>query len=61
MDEFMERRAVFVYEGARIAAVAASAPVVPAVWEEREEDFREQFIRVVERRTRTLCLFCCAR
>ena len=49
MSEVMERRAIFVYEGARIAAIAATAPIVPAVWEEREEDFREQFIRVVER------------
>ena len=44
-----ERRAVFVYEGARLAAVAAGAPIIPAVWQEREEAFRLQFLKVIER------------
>ena len=44
-----ERRAVFVYEAARLAAVAAKAPIVPAAWNEREEDFRHQFLAVIER------------
>uniref|UniRef100_A0A6M3IZV2 Putative ryanodine receptor, RyR, domain containing protein n=1 Tax=viral metagenome TaxID=1070528 RepID=A0A6M3IZV2_9ZZZZ len=44
-----ERRARFVYEGARMAAQAAQAPIVPVVWEEREEDFRAQFLKVIER------------
>jgi len=43
------RRAVFVYEGARLAAIAAKAPIVPAPWGEREDDFREQFLKVIER------------
>jgi len=43
------RRAIFVYEAARLAAVAAGAPIVPMVWEEREEPFREQFVAVIER------------
>lgn len=43
------RRAVFVYTGAREAAIAAEAPVIPAEWYEREEDFKEQFIKVIER------------
>lgn len=42
-----ERRAVFVYEGARIAAMAARAPVIPAPWWEREEPFRTQFLDVI--------------
>lgn len=44
-----ERRAEFVYEGARLAAIAAGAPVVPAPWSEREEPFRAQFLDVIER------------
>lgn len=54
MDEGIEmtlttRRAKFVYEGARIAAQAAKAPIVPVSWEEREEVFRSQFLEVIER------------
>ena len=44
-----ERRAEFVYNGARIAAIAAKAPIVPVPWAEREEDFRVQFLAVIER------------
>jgi len=44
-----ERRAIFVYEGARIAAQAANAPIVPAPWDERERDFKSQFLSVIER------------
>ncbi len=44
-----ERRAEFVYEGARIAAIAATAPIVPAVWADREQEFKDQFLEVIER------------
>ena len=44
-----ERRAEFVYEGARIAAKAAGAPIIPVSWTEREKPFREQFLKVIER------------
>src|SRR3990167_8056239 len=44
-----ERRAIFVYEAARLAALAAQAPIVPAPWPEREDDFRHQFLAVIER------------
>ena len=47
----LERRAKFVYDGARIAAIAANAPIVPASWEEREEPFRRQFLEVIKRQT----------
>jgi len=43
------RRAEFVYEGARLAANQAMAPIVPDAWEDREEAFRVQFIEVIER------------
>ena len=46
-----ERRAVFVYDAARLAAIAAGAPVVPVPWAEREEAFRSQFLHVIERQT----------
>lgn len=45
----LERQAEFVYEGARIAALAAKAPIVPVPWAEREAPFREQFLKVIER------------
>ena len=44
-----ERRAEFVYNGARIAAIASEAPIVPVEWSEREEAFRTQFLDVIER------------
>ena len=44
-----ERRAKFVYEAARLAAIAAEAPIVPIVWQEREDAFKEQFVKVIER------------
>ena len=44
-----ERRAEFVYNAARLAALAADAPVVPVPWNEREPAFREQFLAVIER------------
>ena len=44
-----ERRAQFVYDAARLAAIAACAPVIPSVWTEREEPFRQQFLQVIER------------
>ena len=49
MDTLTERRAIFVYEGARLAAIAAKAPIVPISWEGREQDFRDQFLQVIER------------
>lgn len=49
-----ERRAEFVYEGARIAAYAAQAPIVPDHWREREQEFRDQFLEVIERQCGTL-------
>ena len=45
----IERRAIFVYEAARLAAQAALAPIVPVSWPEREPAFREQFLKVIER------------
>jgi len=44
-----ERRARFVYEGARIAAIAAKAPIIPVEWDEREQAFKTQFLDVIDR------------
>lgn len=44
-----ERRAEFVYNAARLAAIASKAPIVPVPWVEREEAFRNQFLEVIER------------
>lgn len=43
------RRAEFVYEAARLAAIAAQAPIIPEHYDQRERDFREQFERVIEK------------
>lgn len=43
------RRAEFVYNAARLAAIAVNAPVIPVIWSEREQPFREQFLKVIER------------
>ena len=45
----MTQRAIFVYEGARLQAVAVDAPVVPERWHERERAFQSQFLEVIER------------
>ena len=43
----LERRAEFVYNAARLAAFAAEAPIVPALWAEREPAFKAQFLEVI--------------
>ena len=48
-DNLNERRAEFVYNGARLAAIASKAPIIPVQWSEREEAFRTQFLKVIER------------
>lgn len=49
MKTLIERRAKFIYDAARLAAEAAEAPIIPVSWEEREQDFKEQFAEVIER------------
>jgi hypothetical protein len=49
MNEQLQRRAIFVYEAARLAARAANAPIIPAPWLEREPSFQSQFLKVIER------------
>lgn len=44
-----ERRARFVYEAARLAAVAAHAPIIPEPWEQRDGPFKTQFLDVIEK------------
>jgi len=49
VSEVTVRRAEFVYDAARLAAIAAKAPIVPVPFAEREEPFREQFYEVIDR------------
>ncbi len=49
MKNLNERRAEFVYNGARLAAIAAEAPIVPVEWSEREDAFKTQFLDVIDR------------
>lgn len=44
----IKRRAKFVYEGARLAAIAAKAPIIPRPWDERESLFQAQFLKVIK-------------
>lgn len=48
MTGLPERRTIFVYEAARLQAIAVDAPVVPEPWPERDAAFREQFIVTVD-------------
>ena len=48
MNDLNEQRAIFVYEGARLQAIAVAAPIVPEPWERREADFRAQFLDVID-------------
>jgi len=45
----LERRARFVYEAARLAAVAANAPIIPAPFDLRECEFKDQFYEIIKR------------
>ena len=49
VDCLTDQRAAFVYNAARLAAMASKAPIVPVLFEEREDAFREQFYEVIER------------
>jgi len=42
-----EARAKFVYEAARLHAECLGCPVVPAPWEDREPEFKEQFVELI--------------
>lgn len=46
-----ERRAWFVYEAARLAAIAARAPIIPEEWHRRDMAFCMQFIDVIRRQS----------
>jgi hypothetical protein len=49
MQDLNERHAKFIYDAARLAAVAAEAPIIPSLWIDREQEFKAQFIKVIER------------
>lgn len=42
------RRAIFVYEGARLHARMLNCPIIPKPWNEREGEFKSQFIELVD-------------
>lgn len=48
MNELNKRRSEFVYNAARIAAIGANAPIIPVKWNDREEPFKQQFLKVIE-------------
>jgi len=44
---YKERRAWFVYEGARVHAIALRCPVISNYWEDRSPEFKEYFVNLV--------------
>jgi len=42
------RMAIFVYEAARLHAQMLDCPVVPKPWGQREEEFKQQFIELID-------------
>ena len=46
---FSSRRARFVYEGARLHAIALECPVIPKAWGERRLEFQTQFRNLIDR------------
>lgn len=42
-----ERRGMFTYEVARMQAAAMNAPVIPEPWDKREQEFRDQHVKIV--------------
>lgn len=48
MSDLSVRRAVFVYEAARLQAIAVDAPVVPELWPDRDAAFRDQFVSYLD-------------
>jgi len=42
-----EKRAIFVYEGARLHAICLGCPVIPKPWNKRSPEFRDQFINLI--------------
>jgi hypothetical protein len=48
-QNLLESKAKFVYDAARLAAISAKAPIIPVIWDEREQPFKDQFLKVIER------------
>jgi len=49
MKNIKFRRAIFVYKGARLHAKQLGCPIVPKTWNEREREFKEQFIELIDK------------
>lgn len=47
IPDLTDRQAIFVYEGARLHAIQLNCPVIPSCWEDREDDFKQQFIQLI--------------
>jgi hypothetical protein len=43
----LDRATQWVYEAARLEAIASSRPIVPEPWEQRDQAFREQMVKYV--------------
>ena len=46
-EELNEKRAIFVYEAARLEAEISGRPIVPEPWEKRDDQFKNQFVEVI--------------
>jgi len=49
MNILTGRRAAWIYEAARLECIASNRPIIPEMWLDRDEPFRAQFHKTVER------------
>ncbi|MBU1449310.1 ryR domain protein [Patescibacteria group bacterium] len=54
-QDLTERRAEFVCNASRLAAIGATAPIVSVVWAKRGKAFRSQFLKIIERQCGENC------
>jgi len=49
LNELSIRRAIFIYESCRLEAIGSNRPIVPETWNNRDQLFKIQFIKTIER------------
>lgn len=49
MQDLNTIRAIFVYEAARLEAKISNRRIVPEHWSDRDDEFKAQFLKVIER------------
>ena len=47
LDELKEKLAEYIYEATRVEAEWSKRPIVPELWENRDDKFRKQFVDII--------------